>query len=200
MSKVAITGNASGTGTFTIAAPNSNTDRTLNLPDSAGTLLHDSSSLAAANLTGTIDKARLPAGSVLQVLSTSYGTLTSTTSGSYVNLMGITVTPASSSSKFLLLANLAASGRGIFNLFRDSTQIHSHSSDPYIMWGFNQTAWNNNSMRAPFTVTALDSPATASAITYSVQMRSRSSTEGIGINENTSGSTFSNFILMEIAA
>lgn len=38
MSKVTIQGNASGTGTFTIAAPNSNTDRTFNLPDSSGTV------------------------------------------------------------------------------------------------------------------------------------------------------------------
>ena len=43
MSKVAIQGNASGTGTFTIAAPNSNTDRTLTLPDEAGTILTTSS-------------------------------------------------------------------------------------------------------------------------------------------------------------
>ena len=42
MSKVAIQGNASGTGTFTIAAPNSNTDRTLTLPDSAGTIVTSS--------------------------------------------------------------------------------------------------------------------------------------------------------------
>ena len=39
MSKVAIKGNASGTGTFTVEAPNSNTDRTLVLPDEAGTVL-----------------------------------------------------------------------------------------------------------------------------------------------------------------
>jgi hypothetical protein len=39
MSKVAITGNTSGTGTFTIAAPNSDTDRTLTLPDEAGTVV-----------------------------------------------------------------------------------------------------------------------------------------------------------------
>ena len=39
MSKVVITGNASGTGDFTIAAPNSNTNRTLTLPDEAGTVL-----------------------------------------------------------------------------------------------------------------------------------------------------------------
>ena len=39
MSKIALSGNASGTGTFTIASPNSNSDRTLNLPDNSGTVL-----------------------------------------------------------------------------------------------------------------------------------------------------------------
>ena len=39
MSKVTIQGDASGTGIFTIASPNSNTDRTLVLPDEAGTVL-----------------------------------------------------------------------------------------------------------------------------------------------------------------
>jgi hypothetical protein len=38
MSKIAFTPNASGTGTFTFAAPNSNSDRTLTLPDATGTL------------------------------------------------------------------------------------------------------------------------------------------------------------------
>jgi len=52
MSKVSITGNASGTGTFTIAAPNSNTDRTLTLPDEAGTILTSASDVltSASNL------------------------------------------------------------------------------------------------------------------------------------------------------
>jgi hypothetical protein len=45
MSKVAISGNASGTGVFTIASPNSNTDRTLSLPDQTGTLLTGSGAL-----------------------------------------------------------------------------------------------------------------------------------------------------------
>lgn len=39
MSKVSVQGNASGTGTLTIAAPNTNTDRTLTLPDETGTIL-----------------------------------------------------------------------------------------------------------------------------------------------------------------
>jgi hypothetical protein len=38
LSKIALSGNASGTGTFTIASPNSNSDRTLNLPDASGTI------------------------------------------------------------------------------------------------------------------------------------------------------------------
>ena len=39
MSKVKIKGNASGTGVLTIEAPNTNTDRTITLPDGTGTLL-----------------------------------------------------------------------------------------------------------------------------------------------------------------
>jgi len=54
MSKVAITGNTSGTGTFTIAAPNSNTDRTLTLPDEAGTVLTSASSIPVANLDSAV--------------------------------------------------------------------------------------------------------------------------------------------------
>jgi len=45
MSKVSITGNNSGTGTFTIASPNSNTNRTFNLPDETGDFLTDVSDL-----------------------------------------------------------------------------------------------------------------------------------------------------------
>lgn len=59
MSKVAIQGNASGTGTFTIQAPNSNTDRVLSLPDEAGTVLTGASDLPAANLTGNVASARI---------------------------------------------------------------------------------------------------------------------------------------------
>ena len=50
MSKIALTPNASGSGTFTIASPNSDTDRTLTLPDEAGTVLTSASDLSG--LTG----------------------------------------------------------------------------------------------------------------------------------------------------
>lgn len=58
MSKVQLQGNASGTGIFTIASPNSNTDRTLTLPDDTGTLLSSggtgivTQAMLAANVAG----------------------------------------------------------------------------------------------------------------------------------------------------
>jgi hypothetical protein len=61
MSKIKIVGHASGSGVLTIAAPNTNTDRTITIPDVTGTLLDSGSDLPAANLTGTIADARFPA-------------------------------------------------------------------------------------------------------------------------------------------
>lgn len=51
MSKIAFNSNPSGTGTFTIASPNSNTDRTLTLPDTTGTVLTS----AGGTLTGDLN-------------------------------------------------------------------------------------------------------------------------------------------------
>jgi len=51
MSKIALEGNAAGTGTFTIASPNSNTSRTLTLPDATGTLV--TGTQPAGDLVGT---------------------------------------------------------------------------------------------------------------------------------------------------
>ena len=48
MSKIAISPNVSGTGTFTIAAPDSNTDRTLTLPDAGGEVVTTGSTGAVA--------------------------------------------------------------------------------------------------------------------------------------------------------
>lgn len=54
MSQVKITGNASGTGVLTIAAPNTNTDRTINIPDTAGNIVTtgDSATITAGMLDG----------------------------------------------------------------------------------------------------------------------------------------------------
>ena len=93
MSKIALTPSATGTGTFTISSPATNTNRTLTLPDEAGTVLTSASSLASANLTGALPAISgaaltdLPAGGGMTFL----GALT-TTSGSSVTLSGLTLT------------------------------------------------------------------------------------------------------------
>ena len=53
MSKVKIQGNASGTGVLTIEAPNTNTDRTISLPDSTGTLVDTTGATFTGGVTGT---------------------------------------------------------------------------------------------------------------------------------------------------
>ena len=54
MSKVKIEGNANGSGTLTISAPNTNTDRSLTLPDNAGEILTDASTLSSSTLSGAL--------------------------------------------------------------------------------------------------------------------------------------------------
>ena len=54
MSKIKLEGNASGTGTLTISAPSTNTDRSLTLPDGAGEILTDASTLSSSNLSGAL--------------------------------------------------------------------------------------------------------------------------------------------------
>ncbi len=60
MSKLRIQANASGAGVVSLEAPNTNSDRTINLPDAAGTILLTNgngsslTSLTAGNLTGAL--------------------------------------------------------------------------------------------------------------------------------------------------
>ena len=84
MSKVALSGNASGTGTFTLASPNSNSDRTLNLPDASGTVQVSGNPISGT--TGTFS-GNLTLGS--SVLATPTGTAPSYLCRAWVNFSGI---------------------------------------------------------------------------------------------------------------
>ena len=83
MSQVKISGNASGTGVFEIAAPNSNTNRTQTLVDATGTIVLDSATQTLTNKTISGGLWTAPAGSTL-----TSGTATSAT-GTAVNFTGI---------------------------------------------------------------------------------------------------------------
>jgi len=167
MSNVKIEGNASGTGTFTIAAPNSNTDRTLTLPDEAGTVL-TSAGAGTDYLTPTGDGSGLTGtGKVLQVVQGTASIQVSTTSISYqASGLTVSITPSSTSNKILVMyhsgyENSAGSSLDI-QLWRNSTAVslmHRVASNVYSSW-------------SPLFGSLLDSPSTTSAITYQLYYKS----------------------------
>jgi hypothetical protein len=67
LSKIALSGNLSGTGTFTLASPNSNSDRTLNLPDAAGTIQVSGNPISGTTgtFTGLVDISAAGAGQIV---------------------------------------------------------------------------------------------------------------------------------------
>jgi len=154
----------------------------------------------ASNISsGTLGKARLPTGSVLQVVNATYGTGSSTTSTTYVDT-GLTasITPSSSTSKILVLVDIADAGKNggtapyaKFNIVRASTQIIEFSKQ----LGYTATITANyiGSVGTNY----LDSPSTTSAITYKVQYAINGGGGTVEINASGGVSTIT---LMEIAA
>ena len=197
MSKVSIEGNASGTGTFTIASPNSNTNRTLNLPDQTGTIL------TSATTTG------FPAGSVLQVVQGTTSTGVNSTSTTYADTgLSASITPTSATSKILVVVTqpffLSRSTTTIgilgFKVLRDSTTIY----EPYTSFSGGATFSNTTSGQFGWVqpVSKLDSPATTSAITYKTQFKVRITTNSATARANADDVATdceSTIILMEIA-
>ena len=79
MSKISLEPNDSGAGTFSIVSPDSNTNRTLNLPDEAGKLLSTGNDDPAevfkqSNILGTVSESGgVPTGAIIERGSNSNG-------------------------------------------------------------------------------------------------------------------------------
>jgi hypothetical protein len=185
MSKIALSGNASGTGTFTIASPNSNSDRTLNLPDNSGTVLTSASNLAG--VTGV--------GKVLQVVSVNFSTfVTKTTSTETDTGITASITPTSTSSTIVVIVQFEVGkfgGNAYVRawLYRNSTNLISFAG---------QSAYTGNSDSASNTTGTVyrDSPNTTSPVIYKVTW---SNPGGVGTIELNPSSSVSTMLLMEIA-
>jgi hypothetical protein len=216
MSLVAISGNASGTGTLTIAAPNTNSDYTLTLPTNTGTLI------STASNGQVIPKAALPTGSVLQVVQTAKTdtfVTSATVTDTAVTGLTVSITPTSSSSKILVFCNLGIAAEnaqgGATKLTRtisgSTTQLSladtagSRSRGSFAGSAYRGNASNYLLMLWHQSLTYLDSPATTSAITYGVQVSSISTGTYINRTGTDSDSAdmyrgVSYITVMEIAA
>ncbi len=76
MSSIALSGNASGTGVFVLASPNSNNNQTLNLPDAGGIVVLDTATQTLTNKT-------IQGGAITRDVSKT------STSGTFVDFTGI---------------------------------------------------------------------------------------------------------------
>jgi hypothetical protein len=166
---------------------------------------------AGVSLTGTVASARLPAGSVLQVVSTTKTDTFSTPSVSFVDITGLSVsiTPTSTSSKILIIFSLPASSSSsaawYCNLVRNSTNIVVGDAAGSRV----QTTVSSYSAPAtqsfPMSFQYRDSPSATSATTYKLQLRAQSTFTAY-VNRTTTDTdnsvyqrTTSTITVMEIA-
>lgn len=199
--------NGATSGSISIESPAVSGTTTLTLPTTSGTVL--------TNGTNT----NFPAGSVLQVVSTTKTDTFSTASTSFVDVTGLSVsiTPKSSTSKILVLFNVYTSANqnvssAALRLVRDSTAIDigdAAGSRPRVSGIFysGDTSVGTQASIGAASNNFLDSPATTSALTYKIQMLSASGSITMYVNRTSSdrdtttydARTASSITVMEIA-
>jgi len=151
----------STSGSITLQEPAVSGSTVLSLPAVSGTLITTGSSGQS------IPKAALPTGSVLQVVS-QQAPANYTTTSSALTLLTQSFTPTSASSKVLAFMSYTVERNGgnssnyiLVSFLRNGGLVSSN-------WG-NATGYQESSgARAVATNTILDSPATTSAISYTI--------------------------------
>jgi hypothetical protein len=182
MSNIVLQPNASGTGSITIATPNTNTDRILNIPDVAGNLVTTGDTgTVTAGMVSAVNQSSLPAGSLLQTIQTgTIARFTTTTSGTWQDSnTTLSITPSSTSSKILVnvicpivVAGTSQNLRGGIRILRGSTVIWNTYSFSELF----QVRNADNEFNVVNPATILDSPSSTSSVTYKVQAYLRTGT------------------------
>jgi hypothetical protein len=192
----------STSGSVTLQEPAIAGTTVLDLPATSGNVVVDTAtqtltnkSIVASQLTGTIAAARLPTGSVLQVISSTDSTernTTSTSFGTASNTLSVTITPTSATSKIFIICNTgvfkATAGSGYLTIYRGATNLGGSGG----MAQFQQAIYSSSC------ISFLDSPATTSATTYQLYFKSNDSNPAY-IGANNGGGTGS-LTVFEIAA
>ena len=135
---------------------------------------------------GVLDTLAVPAGGILQVVSTSKTDLFTTTSTSWADITGYsaTITPTSETSKILVMMNYiwsyqASDRLAVARILRDNTVVFSgdatanRASGSDSIWE-NPTVFQVRQIGLRNQVTFVDTPASTSALTYKMQVQSDS--------------------------
>jgi hypothetical protein len=220
-----------GTGTTTSTGSGNNvlsTSPTLVTPDlgtPSAINLTNATSLPAAALpasgisassitTGTLPKAQLPAGSVLQVIQSAKTDSFTSSSKSFVDITGLSVsiTPRSASNKIMVFYDVQCGQSGgntgvMIKLVRNSTDIVGDANGVMVRSTSAATDIGADLNGAAHTSCSyLDSPATTSSVTYKLQMYCQIFGNGVtsyinkgGQNTDYNGTYVSTITVMEIA-
>ena len=136
----------------------------------------------------------MPAGAVLQVVHDSLASATATTSASYVDTaLSLTITPSSTSSKILIIANVTGIWHGAANIYLKARPIRG--SVGLVEFGGASGYSTHTSSGGTMGTNQLDSPNTISATTYKIQILSATGASMTICNNNS----ISSITLMEIA-
>jgi len=174
MASIVVAGDTSGT--ITLAAPAVSGTTSLTLPTTSGTVVADTATQTLTNKTlgaGTV----MPAGSVLQVVSTTKtDTWSNATQNTWNDVTGLSVsiTPSSSSNKILVTGQLsyAASSNLYFRIVRGSTAIAvgDTAGSRISCTGASGYNFGDGNVGENATFEYLDSPSTTSSTTYKIQV------------------------------
>jgi hypothetical protein len=135
--------------------------------------------------TGAIETGDLPTGSVIQVVQATNNSQTIIGTSYTACVPTVTITPSSSSSKILVTFNMGGMVNGTVNEVRLQMKRGSTVIKLSTRYGYNSNA-SSGWTSCPITFEFLDSPATTSAITYTLEaMRQTSGSFEI----NSSGGT-----------
>jgi hypothetical protein len=160
--------------------------------------------VSASNITtGTLPAARLPAGSVLQVVQTNINDQVGTSSRSMVTTgMSASITPSSASNKILVILNTncdtsASNAMCGVTIYRGGTNLAT---------ALGRTNFSNNYASGTRLITAininyLDSPATTSSVTYTPYFNNPNGSTGATVYFNAVGieGAITTLTLLEIA-
>ena len=151
-------------------------------------------------------------GGIIQIKQTFKADTTSTTtSGSFVDVSGmsVSITPTSTSSKILILVSLGSvsSAGGVavaFKLLRGSTSVGNSDNTSTNLSGFTNF-YAGNSSDDPYLMSGthnfLDSPSTTSATTYKLQWRISSGASYLNRYQSAASNTGSSSITaLEVSA
>ena len=158
----------------------------------------------SAIVSGYVPYANLPAGSVLQVVQVTNAVAVSTTSTSYVNTnLTASITPKFATSKILVnitsCYDLSNSGESFgVQLVRNGSSIYvPQGGDAGPLYGY---ANGTGEIIGPIAFSYIDSPATTSSTTYTMQVRKRNGASTVVIPTSQGSAGTQVIILMEIAA